>query len=105
VIAFSVAQRTREIGVRTALGAERGRIVALVLKDGFALGGAGLAVGIVVALGVTRVMQRLLFAVRATDVITYLATAAALAAVLLLACWLPARRAVRVDPVEALRDG
>ncbi|MGH7581703.1 MAG: ABC transporter permease [Gemmatimonadales bacterium] len=105
VIAFSVAQRTREIGVRTALGADRGRIVSLVLREGMVLGGVGLAIGFPLALAVTRVMQRLLFEVRPTDPVTYFATAVGLAAVLLVASFIPARRATRVDPVEALRDG
>ena len=104
VMAVSVAQRTREIGIRMALGAVRRDVLALVVRQGFLLAAAGLAVGVAGALALTRVMRSLLFSVSATDPAVFGSIVALLAAVALLACYLPARRAARVDPMVALRQ-
>ncbi|HEX9760149.1 MAG TPA: ABC transporter permease [Candidatus Acidoferrales bacterium] len=103
VIAFSVAQRTQEIGVRMALGAQSGDVLRLVLGQGMRLILFGLGIGVVAALGLTRFLGGLLYDVRPSDPLTYAAVAALLAAVALAACWIPARRATRVDPIVALR--
>jgi predicted permease len=103
VISYSVQRRTNEIGIRMALGAERSTVFRLVLGEGMRLALIGGAVGIVVALALTRLLAGMLFGVTAHDPITYVAVAAALALVAAVACWLPAYRATRVDPIEALR--
>jgi putative ABC transport system permease protein len=103
IMAFSVAQRTHEIGVRMALGARRRDVLKLVLGNGFKLALIGIAVGVAAAFAVTRLMQTLLFEVSPTDPMTFLIDALALAAVALLACYIPARRAMKVDPLAALR--
>jgi putative ABC transport system permease protein len=103
VISYAVAQRTAEIGVRMALGANRGAVFALVVRDGFALTVAGLAIGLAAAALVARSLHTLLFAVGPTDPATFALTAAGLLAVALIATFVPARRATRVDPLTALR--
>jgi putative ABC transport system permease protein len=103
VISYSVAQRTREIGVRVALGAQRRDVLRLVLGRGLGLAGAGIALGLAGGLAVTRVISSLLFGVGARDPVTFAAVAALLAFVALLACLAPARRAMKVDPMVALR--
>jgi putative ABC transport system permease protein len=105
VLSFAVAQRTGEIGIRMALGAERGRVLALVMRDGALLAAVGLAVGVAAALALTRVLRSMLFEVTTTDPWTYGAMALVLAMAVVLASWIPARRASRVDPVIALRKG
>ena len=103
VIAHSVSQRTREIGIRMALGAQKSDIYKLVLRQGFALTIVGIIIGIVGAFTLTRVMASLLYAVSATDPLAYVATIVLIALVALAACLWPARRAVRISPVIALR--
>ena len=103
VIAYIVAQRTREIGIRMALGAQISDVRTMFLRQGLWLTATGIALGVVVALSLSRVMSALLFGVGPTDPMTYAAVSGALAAVALLATYLPARRAARVDPVVALR--
>ena len=103
VVAYYVGLRTREIGVHLALGAERRDVLKLVVKQGMRLSLVGVGIGLVAALAVSRVLSGLLFGVRSTDPVTYLAAAVVLVATTLLACYLPARRATRVDPVVALR--
>ena len=103
VVSYSVSQRTNEIGIRMALGAGRGEILKLVSKQGLTLVGIGVAVGLVLAWALTRAMTKLLIGVSPTDPLTYAVVAILLAGVTLLACWIPARRAMSVDPIVALR--
>lgn len=103
VISYSVMQRTQEIGVRMALGAERGKVFRMVLGQGARLAGLGVAIGLVVALGVTRLMSSFLYGVQSTDPFTFAAVSLLLLVTALLASYLPARRATRVDPIVALR--
>ena len=103
VVAYLAARRTREIGIRIALGAQIGDVRAMFLRHGLSLTAAGIGVGIGVALVITRVLSALLFGVRTTDPATYAAVSVVLGGVALLATYLPARRASRVDPVVALR--
>jgi len=105
VISYVVTQRTREIGIRMALGAQTEDVRRLFLHYGLLLTGAGTAIGIVLSLALTRVTSALLFGVSPVDPATYAAVSIGLAAVALMAAWLPARRASRVDPVVALRAG
>jgi putative ABC transport system permease protein len=101
VLAFGVSQRTREIGIRVALGAERLDVLRLVVTHGLRLAVAGIY--LVAAFAATRLVKSLLYGVSATDPMTFALIAAALLFVALLACWLPARRATKVDPMIALR--
>jgi putative ABC transport system permease protein len=103
VLATAVRQRTAEIGVRMALGATRGRIVSLVIRDGLTLIGTGLVLGLVVAVWLTRAMATMLVGVRPTDPATYAATMALFVVIAVIACWIPARRAAAIDPAAALR--
>lgn len=103
VISYLVSQRTREIGVRVALGAQRGDVLRLILVDGARLAFIGIAIGLAASLGLTRLLAKMLFGVRPTDPFTLAAVTMVLTAVAFLACYIPARRAMRVDPMVALR--
>jgi putative ABC transport system permease protein len=103
VMSYSVAQQTREIGIRMALGAQRGDVLKMTIKQGLRLVGFGLLIGLVVAFILTRVMASLLFGISATDPITFLTISLVLLAVAMLASYIPSVRAMRVDPMVALR--
>jgi hypothetical protein len=105
VLAFSVSQRTREIGVRLALGAKREQVLSLVLRQGGTMVGVGLAIGVIGALALSRFMQSLVFGIDVRDPLTLIGTCLTLAAVGVIASLGPARRATAVDPVIALRNG
>lgn len=102
-VAYAVAQRTQEIGIRVALGATTGEVLRLVLVDGLKPVGAGLAIGLVAALGLSRALDRLVYGVSTTDAATFVTLPLLLGLVALVACWLPAVRATRVNPIIALR--
>jgi putative ABC transport system permease protein len=103
VISYSVERRSKEFGLRMALGAQSGDVLGLVMKQGALLTGIGVVTGLVAALGLTRLMASLLYAVRPTDVATYISVSAILIAVALFASYIPARRATQVDPIQSLR--
>jgi ABC-type antimicrobial peptide transport system permease subunit len=103
VMAYAVAQRTREIGVRLALGAQSRDVLNMVLVGGGKLAAFGLALGLVGSLGMTYFLRSQLYGVSSSDPLTYFTVAVLLGAVALAACYLPARRATRVDPLVALR--
>jgi ABC-type antimicrobial peptide transport system permease subunit len=103
VVSYATTQRTREFGVRMALGAESGDVLWLVVRHGVRLALAGVVIGLAGAFGLVRFLRSLLYNTSPYDPATLFGVAAFLAAVTLLACWLPARRATRVDPIIALR--
>jgi ABC-type antimicrobial peptide transport system permease subunit len=104
VLSYAVAERGHEIGIRMAMGARTGDVLGMVLKSGLALAGGGLVLGVVGAVGATRLMQTLLFGVSATDVTTFLVAPVVLGVVGTVACLIPARRASTVDPAVVLRQ-
>jgi putative ABC transport system permease protein len=104
VVSFSVAQRTREIGVRVALGADATRVLGMVLRQGMVPAGIGVAIGALAAVAVTRLIANLLYGVAPTDALAFGGAAGLLALAALSASWLPARRAAAVDPMTALRS-
>ena len=103
VISYGVSQRTREFGVRLALGATSRDVLRGVLRRGVVLAAAGVLIGLVLAAATSRALSSLLFGVSTIDLFTYVAVAAMLVMVAVAACWVPARRAARVEPVVALR--
>jgi putative ABC transport system permease protein len=103
VTAYSVAQRTREIGIRTALGASRNDVVRIVLRQGVRLATVGVLLGLIGAFALTRLMTSMIYDVSSSDPVTFSAVAFLLMSVALAACYIPARRAMRVDPIVALR--
>ena len=103
VLSYMVGQRSKEIGVRMALGAQKFDVLRMVLKDGARMTLAGIVLGLVGALGLTRLMGSMLYGIKPTDPLTFISVAALLAAIAMLACYVPARRAMKVDPMEALR--
>ncbi|MBV9745173.1 MAG: FtsX-like permease family protein [Acidobacteriia bacterium] len=104
VISYSVARRSNEIGIRMALGADSARIIRMVLRQGVMLATAGVLVGVVAAVWLTRFLKTLLFGIQPLDLPTFAATIALLFALTMLACWMPARRATRIDPAAVLRE-
>ncbi len=103
VIAYAVSQRTREIGIRMALGADHGNVLRLVLRHGMKLAGIGVLLGLTGALALTRLLVNMLYEVKPTDPMTLAGVSLVLLGVAFFASWLPARRATRIDPMEALR--
>jgi putative ABC transport system permease protein len=103
VLAYSVNQRTREIGIRMALGAHSGRVLQLIVKEGMKVGIIGVAIGLMGGLALARAVSSLVYGVAVRDPITFLCVAVVLLAVTLAACAIPARRAATVDPMVALR--
>jgi putative ABC transport system permease protein len=103
VISYIVGARTQEIGIRLALGAQSSNILRMILRQGLGLAAAGAAIGLVGALIVSRLMAGLLYGVRPADPLIFAGVAVLLIAVALLACYIPARRALRIDPLVALR--
>jgi ABC-type antimicrobial peptide transport system permease subunit len=103
VMSYNVAGKTNEIGIRLALGAQTGDVLRLILRQGMLLTAVGVAIGLAGALVLTRLMTTLLFGVTPTDAVTFTVVSLALIAVALLACYIPARRATKVDPLVALR--
>jgi len=104
VLAFGVAQRAREFGIRQALGADRGAILSLVLKEGMRTAAVGIVLGLVLSVALTTYLQSLLFGVGAHDLSVYAGVTGLLIAVALAACYVPAKRATRVHPIVALRE-
>jgi ABC-type antimicrobial peptide transport system permease subunit len=103
-MSYSVTQRTSEWGVRLALGAQGSDLLKLVIRQGFVLAAAGVVIGSAISWGLTRLMTSILYEVSATDWRTFLGIAVLLSSVALIACWIPARRATKVDPLIALRS-
>jgi putative ABC transport system permease protein len=103
VLSYMVGQRTKEIGVRMALGAQKLDVLRMVLKDGVRMTLVGIVLGVAGALGLTRLLRTMLYGVSSTDPLTFISVAALLGAIAMLACYVPARRAMKVDPMEALR--
>ena len=103
LVSYSVSQRTHEIGIRLALGAQRGHILGLIVRTGVILTLSGIFIGVAGALALTRLLTSLLYGVTATDMMTFVVVSVALFAIAVAACLIPARRATRVEPLVALR--
>jgi len=103
VLAYSVVQRTREIGIRMAVGAERRHVLSMIMAEGGRLAAGGIALGLIAAFWLTRLLQHQLFEVSPTEPRVFIVVVLVLSAVALLACFFPARRAMKVNPMEALR--
>jgi putative ABC transport system permease protein len=103
VLSYSVQQRTQEIGIRMALGAQRSDVLTLILRNGMAMVGAGIVAGLLLSVALTDSVNTLLFGIGLFDAASFFATAGILLIVAMIACYLPARRAMRVDPIVALR--
>jgi putative ABC transport system permease protein len=104
VMSLNVANRRNEFGIRIALGAQAGNVLRMILGQGLRLAVVGVALGLVGAFALTRLLKGLLFGISASDPLTFVVIASLLVGVALLACWLPARRATKIDPLEALRN-
>jgi ABC-type antimicrobial peptide transport system permease subunit len=104
VVSYSVSQRVREIGVRIALGATAGDVQIMIMRDGIRLAAIGVLVGMTIAMGASHAIQSMLFVISAQDAATFVLVPALLTLVAILACWVPALRATRIDPSTALRD-
>jgi putative ABC transport system permease protein len=103
VISYLTGQRTHEIGIRVALGASASDVLRMILGEGMRITLVGVGIGIVAALGLTRLITKVIYGVSASDPLTFIGVAILLSGVALLACYIPARRAMRVDPIIALR--
>ena len=103
-MSLNVANRRNEFGIRLALGAQATNVLSLILGQGLRLAFIGVVAGLLAAIGFTRMLQGLLFGISASDPLTFVVIAVLLVGVTLLACWIPARRATKVDPLEALRN-
>jgi ABC-type antimicrobial peptide transport system permease subunit len=104
VMSYAVTQRRREIGVRMALGAQKSDVLGLIIRGGLRLTLTGVVIGLIGALALTRYLSSQLYSVKATDPVTFAVVSVLMVATAILACWLPARRAAKVDPMEALRN-
>jgi ABC-type antimicrobial peptide transport system permease subunit len=102
-MAYAVTQRTREIGIRMALGSQNKDVLGLLLREGMRLVGIGVAIGLLASVGGSRLLSKFLYGLSVIDGLAFAGVSVLLAAVALLACWIPARRAMRVDPTVALR--